>query len=129
MKWKITVAVVVGLAGCLLGVVLWGRTQNSGATVSVTLRITVNPAEQTGYVIQQASSAQFKYLVGKMSGVKPVLAQRLSLKPVPGTRLIEAKVGVPNKDQAQRYIEVFVPTLQDQCGSRARLSLTEQTIR
>lgn len=129
MNWKITVAIVVVATGCLLGVVLRGRTQNSGAAVSVTLRIAVTPADQTNYVIQRASSAQFKYLVGKMSGVKPVLAQRLSLKPVSNTALIEAKVGVPTKDQAQRYVEVFLPTLQGQCGSQARLSLAEQTIR
>ncbi len=129
MRLKLTTAVVVILAACAVGVNLVGCKQSSGAKVDLTLRISVDPAEQSGFVIQQAGSAKFKYLVGKMSGVKPVFAQRLSLKPVPNTALIEAQVGVTSQEEAKRYGEVFIQTLQSQCGTRARVALKEQSIR
>jgi hypothetical protein len=80
-------------------------------------------------VTGRGNSAQFKYLVGKQSGVKPVLAQKLTVKPVPQSSLIEAQVGVLTKEEAQRYVEAFVPTLQHLCGRRAQVTLSEQSIR
>jgi hypothetical protein len=103
--------------------------QRSHPPVTVTLRISVTPGDQVEYVAGRAKSAQFKYLVGKQSGVKPVLAQKLSLKPVPQSSLLEVRVGVLTKDEARRYVEVFVPTLQDLCGQQAQLTLAEQSIR
>jgi hypothetical protein len=103
--------------------------KRSQPTVTVTLRIAVTPGEQVGFVTGRANSAQFKYLMGKQSGVKPVLAQKLTLKPVPHSSLVEARVGVLTKDEGQRYVEVFVPTLQDLCGRQAQLTLAEQSIR
>jgi hypothetical protein len=95
----------------------------------VTLRIGVTPREQSDFVIAQGNSARFKYLVGRESGVKPVLAQKLSLKPVPNSPLVEARVGVLTKDEGRRYAEVFVEILQGLCGRQVQLALAEQSIR
>jgi len=81
------------------------------------------------FVTGRGNSAQFKYLVGKQSGVKPGLAQKLTLKPVPNTSLVEAKLAVLTKDEGRRCAEVFLPTLQDLCGAQARLALLEQAVR
>jgi hypothetical protein len=97
--------------------------------VTVTLRITVTPAEQVGFVTGRANSAQFKYLVGKQSGVKPVLAQKLSLQAVPKSALVEARVGVLTEDEGRRYVAAFLPTLQDLCGGQAQLTIAAQSIR
>jgi hypothetical protein len=97
--------------------------------VTVTLRIAVTPGEQVGFVTGRANSAQFKYLVGKQSGVKPVLAQKLSLQPVPHSALVEARIGVQTEDEGRRYVEAFLPTLQDLCGRQAQLTLAAQSIR
>jgi hypothetical protein len=58
-----------------------------------------------------------------------VLAQKLTVKPVPQTSLVEAQVGVLTKEEGRRYVEVFVPTLQHLCGRRAQVTLSEQSIR
>src|SRR5207237_2362200 len=101
----------------------------SPATLKVTLRISVAPEEQLQSVTAQGNSARFKYLVGKKAGLKPVLAQKLSIKRVPNSPLLEARVKTLTKEQARRYAEAFVETLQEQCGGRAQLVLREQSIR
>lgn len=101
----------------------------SHSEVIVTLRITVTPEDQVDFVTGRGNSAQFKYLVGKQSEVKPVLAQKLSVKPVPHSALVEARISVLTKDEGRRYVEAFVETLQDLCGKQAQLALTEQSIR
>jgi hypothetical protein len=97
--------------------------------VTVTLRITVTPAEQLNFVTEEANSARFKYLMGKKSGVKPVLAQKLSAKAAPNSGLLEARVGAETREVAQRYVDAFVETLRSQCGGRVRLELAEQSIK
>jgi len=128
MSWKaktgIALALVAALAGG--GLVLKAR---SRPAVAVRLRIAVTPKEQSDFVTSQANSARFKYLVGKKAGVKPVLAQKLSVKTVPNSSLLEAQVGVLTKDEARRYVEAFVDILQWQCGTGAQLALAEQSIR
>ncbi len=97
--------------------------------MTVTLRIAVTPGEQVDFVMGRARSAQFKYLMGKQAGVKPVLARKLSLQPVPHSSLVEARIAVPTKVEGRRYVEVFVPTLQELCGSQAQLALADQSVR
>ncbi len=124
------------LAGALLLVVLLagaiffvaGRAAER-PPVTVTLRVSVAPQNQTAFVAGQASSARFKYLVGKQAGVKPALAQKLSIKSVANSALLEAKVGVLTKDEAQRYVAGFAETLQLLCGSQARVAVVEQSVR
>jgi len=128
-KLKIKAVIAVVAACVLVGGTVVLLKHRSATPVTVTLRITVSPLEQVGFVTGRANSAQFKYLVGKQSGVKPVLAQKLSLKPVPHSSLLEVRIGVLSKDEARRYVEVFVPTLQDLCGQQAQLTLAEQSIR
>jgi len=122
--------IIVLVAACaLVGGALFILKHRSGPPVTVTLRIAVTPGEQVGFVTGRANSAQFKYLVGKQSGVKPVLAQRLSLRPVPSSAVVEARIGVLTADEGRRYVEAFVPTLQGLCGQQARLSLAAQSVR
>ena len=129
MNWKITIGITLVVAVALVAVTMVKLKKRSQAGVTVTLRIAVTPGEQLNFVTGRGNSAQFKYLVGKQSGVRPVLAQKLSLKPVPNSSLVEARIAVLTKDEGRRYVEVFVPTLQDLCGRRARLTLAEQSIR
>jgi len=129
MNWKITTGITLVVAGALVGGTMVMLKKRSQPAVTVTLRIAVAPAEQVDFVAGRGNSAQFKYLVGKQAGVKPVLAQKLTLKPVPHTSLVEAQLGVLTKDEGQRYTEVFLPTLQDLCGRQARLALVEQSVR
>jgi hypothetical protein len=118
------------VAACaLVGGALFVLKHRSGPPVTVTLRIAVAPGEQVGFVTGRANSAQFKYLVGKQSGVKPVLAQRLSLRPVPNSALVEGRIGVLTADEGRRYVEAFLPTLQELCGGQAKLSLAAQSVR
>jgi hypothetical protein len=112
-----------------MGGVLFVLKHRSRPPVTVTLRIAVTPAKQVGFVTGRANSAQFKYLVGKQSGVKPVLAQKLSLQAVPQSALVEARVGVLTEDEGRRYVEAFLPTLQDLCGGQAQVSIAAQSIR
>jgi hypothetical protein len=127
MKAKIAVA-LMAIAALAVVVVLISR-KGSRPPVTVTLRIAVNPVEKAAFVTNQVNSARFKYLMGKQSGVKPVLAQRLSVRPVPNSPLFEARVGVLTRDEGRRYAEVFVATLQDLCGSQAQVALAEQSVR
>ena len=129
MNWKIKAGIAVVVAGVVVGgaVITFGK--RSEPAVSVTLRVAVTPAGQVDYVAGRGNSAQFRYLMGKQSGVKPVLAQKLVLKPVPNSSLVEARVSVLTKDEGRRYVEVFVPTLQDLCGRQAQVTLAEQSVR
>jgi hypothetical protein len=129
MNWTIKAGIALVVVGALAGVAVVVGQKHSRPAVTVTLRIGVTPGERSGFVIAQANSARFKYLIGKQSGVKPVLAQKLSVKPVPHSSLVEARVGVLTKDEGRRYVEAFVPTLQDLCGQQAQLALAEQSIR
>ncbi len=129
MNWKIIAGITVVVAVALVIGAITLRNKASQAPVTVTLRIAVTPAERLDFVLGRANSAQFKYLVGKQSGVKPALAQKSSLKPVPNTSVIEAQVAVQTKDQGQRYAQVFLPTLQGLCGRQAQLTLVEQSVR
>ena len=124
---KVIIALVAACA--LVGGALFVLKHRPRPPVTVTLRIAVTPAEQVGFVTGRANSAQFKYPVGKQSGVKPVLAQKLSLQPVPNSALVEARVGVLTVDEGRRYVKAFLPTLQDLCGGQAQLTIAAQTIR
>jgi hypothetical protein len=101
----------------------------SGPPVTVKLRITVTPQEQSDFVAGQLNSARFKYFSAKQAGVTPALAQRLSVKPVPNSALLEAQVHLLTKDDAQKYVAGFVETLQTLCGTQAQVALTQQSIR
>jgi hypothetical protein len=129
MSPALKAGIVLGVAGCLAaGVLIVGKSRTR-PPVTVTLRISVAPAEQSSFVAGEANSARFKYLLGKQAGVKPTLAQKLSVQPVPNSSLLEARVGVLTKDEGRRYAEAFVQTLQVLCGSQAQLALTDQSIR
>jgi hypothetical protein len=129
MNWKTKTALALVLLGCLVGAAIVVGKARSRPAVTVRLRISVTPREQSDFVTGQANSARFKYLIGKKAGVKPVLAQKLSVKSVPNSSLLEAQVGVLTKEEARRYVEAFVETLQWECGTGAQLALAEQTIR
>ena len=129
MNWKILTCVLLLVAAVVVGVTLVKLKKGSPPPVTVTLRISVTPADQVAFVVGRGSSAQFKYLVGRQSGVKPGLVQKLTVKPVPNSSLVEVHIGVLTKDEGQRCVEVFVPTLQDVCGRKARLTLAEQSVR
>ena len=127
MTLKIILALV--LIAALVGAALFVGKTRSHPAVAVTLRITVTPKEQSDFVAGQANSMKFKYLMGKQSGVKPLLAQKLSVKPVPNSSLLEAQVGVLTKEDGARYTAAFVETLQYVCGSQAQVALADQSIR
>ena len=48
---------------------------------------------------------------------------------MPNSGLVEARIGVLTKNEGQRYVEAFLPTLQELCGGQAKLSLAAQSIR
>jgi len=129
MNWKIKAVIPLVVVCSLVVGVIFVNKNRSRPAVTVTLRIAVTPGEQTDFVIAQANSARFKYLAGKKSGVKPVLAQKLSIKKVPNSSLVQAQVGVLSKDEARHYVEAFVETLQGECAGQAQLALVEQSIR
>ena len=129
MNWKIKAVITLVVVGAVVGGAIVVKKNRSRPAVTVTLRIAVTPGEQSDFVIALANSARFKYLAGKKSGVKPVLAQKLSAKRVPNSSLVEAQVGVSSKDEARRYVEAFVETLQGQCAGQAQLALAGQSIR
>jgi hypothetical protein len=129
MNRKALVFLVLLLAGLVVGAALFLRKSRDHAPVTVTLRIAVTPPEQLGFVAGEANSARFKYLVGKQAGVQPVLAQKLAVKPVPSSTLLEGKVGVSTKDEADRYVAGFIANLQLVCGGQAKVALAEQSIR
>ena len=129
MNWKIKAVITLVVVCSLAGGAIYVNKNRSRPAVTVTLRIAVTPSEQSEFVIAQANSARFKYLAGKKSGVKPVLAQKLSIKKVPNSSLVQAQVGVLSKDEARRYVEAFVETLQEECAGQAQLTLVEHSIR
>ncbi len=128
MSRKIKTGLALVVCGLLAGSFLMMRARSHPA-VTVTLHIAVNPKEQSEFVIAQANSAKFKYMVGKKSGVRPVLAQKLSVKTVPNSGLLEARLGVQTKDEAQRYVAAFIETLQGLCAGQVQLALADQSIR
>ena len=117
---------VIGLVAG--GLIVLAKTR-SAPPITVTLRIQVNPVEQLDFVLRQANSARFKFLVGKDSGVKPIMAQKLSLKKVPKSPFGEAHVNVMTRAEAKRYIKVFMERLQAECAGQAQVTLTQQAIR
>src|SRR5262249_18455515 len=118
--------VIVGLV--VGSIFIFGKSRhNAGVTVS--LQLAVNPENQLDFVIRQAESAKFKYIVGKKSGVKPLLAQKLSVKTLPKPSLAEARVDVTNQDEGQRYVVAFLETLQADCADKAQVTLSKQSIR
>ena len=127
MNRTILVFLVLLLAG-VLGA-LFFHESHEHPPITVTLRVAVTPQEESGFVAGQANSARFKYLVGKQAGVLPVLAQKLSVKSVPNSPLLEGQVGLLTKDQAERYVAGFIDTLQTVCGSRVKVALAQQSIR
>ncbi len=124
-----TVVVVLALAAAAAAGFLILRRSGPHASVTVRLRLEVSPAEQVSFVVAQANSARFKYESGKKAGVTPVLAQKLQVKPVPNTSLVEMELGVETKDQGGRYADCFMEILQAQCGSEARLKLVGRVVR
>ncbi len=120
MNWKLTTGLTLVAVGALVGVALVKHHRRSSPPVTVLLRVAVTPGEQVEFVTGQANSARFKYLVGKQSGVKPGLAQRLSAKPVPNSAQVEARVGVLTKEEGRRYAGVFVETLRLFAANRHR---------
>ena len=129
MNRKTIFFLILLLAGLVVGGALFLRKSREHPPITVTLRISVTPPEQLGFVAGEANSARFKYLVGKQAGVQPVLAQKLSVKPVPSSALLEGKVGVLTKDEADRYLAGFIANLQLVCGGQAKVALAEQSIR
>ena len=129
MNRKLLLVAALLLAGLLVGGIFFLHRAGERPPVTVTVRIAVTPPEQSGFVAGEANSSRFKYLIGKQAGVKPVLAQRLSVKPVPNSSLLEGRVGVSSRDEAERYVGGFIETLQLVCGSQAKVALAEKTIR
>lgn len=124
---KVMIA-LVGLGVLGAGLFVLGRPR-SGPPVTVKLRIAVTPQEQSDFVAGQLNSARFKYFAAKQAGVTPAVAQKLSVKPVPNSPLLEAQVHLLTKDDAQKYVAGFVETLQMVCGTQAQVALTQQSIR
>jgi len=122
-------AIVILVLGVALTAFFIFKKSSPRAPVKVTLRLAVSPRDQVGFVIAQATSAKFKYEIGKKAGVRPVLAQQLSVKPVPNSGLIEMGLGVETDEAGRRYAESFVDTLQAQCGTRAEVTLVQSSVR
>jgi hypothetical protein len=129
MKAKTKAVITLLVAVALLSGALIILKHSSLPTVTVTLRIAVTPSDQVDFVTARANSAQFKYLVGKQSGIKPALAQKLVSQSVPRSALMEARLGALTQEEGRRYVEAFLPTLQDVCGEQAQLGLSSQSIR
>jgi len=129
MNRKIIAGILIGVIGCLVGVAFFVGKSRARPAVTVTLRIAVSPREQAEFVTGQANSARFKYLVGKQAGVKPLFAQQLTIKPVPDSEFLEARLGVATQEEAQRYAQAFVGTLQALCGRQVQLGLAAQSIK
>jgi hypothetical protein len=117
--------VVVGFV--VGGIFIFGK-QRTGAKVTVTFQLAVNPENQLDFVARQAESAKFKYIVGTKSGVKPSLAQKLSVKTVPKSSLAEARIEVTTREYGQRYIAAFLETLQADCAGQAQITIEKQSI-
>ena len=112
MNWKIKAGIAILVLGGLVGRALLVHKARSHSEVIVTLRIAVTPGDQVDFVAGRGNSAQFKYLVGKQSGVKPVLAQKLSVKPVPHSSSNSPTTRIARKQmQIARRPPLIVPNL------------------
>jgi hypothetical protein len=125
--WKIVVALVA--IGLVAGGTLFFNRSRGNPPVVVTLRIAVEPKEQAGFVAEQGNSSRFRYLVGKQAGVNPVLAQKLSIKLQPGSPLLEGQLRLLTREEAEKYTAGFIETLQLVCGTQAKVTLADKTIR
>lgn len=114
-------------AGVVIGFLGWNARRASGTTVH--LRISVVPAEQVQFVSGQANSARFKYLTAKQAGIKPALAQKLTVKPVPNSALLEAELRVATQEDAQKFAAGFAETLQLLCGTQAQVHVVPAAVR
>ena len=123
-----SLAWIAGLV-VLTGVVLFLVLARSRTPLTVTLRVAVMPREQSQFVAALANSMKFKYLAGKQSRVKPALAQKLTVLPVPDSPQLEARIGVLTRGDGLRYEAAFVQTLQFLCGTQAQVVLASQAIR
>jgi hypothetical protein len=129
MNRAVKVLTALIAVGVLVGVVLFLSRPRSVPPVTVKVRIAVTPQDQSGFVVGQLNSARFKYFAGKQAGITPALAQRLSVKLVPNSPLLEAQVHLSTKEEAQKYVAGFLDTLQMVCGTQAQVALTQQSIR
>ena len=129
MNWKIKAVIALFLVGAVAGAALLINKRHSQPGLTLTLSIAVTPTEKSDFVIAEANSARFKYLVGKKSGVKPLLAQKLAATREAKSSLVQARLNVLNQSEAQRYVEAFLETLQGQCAGQAKVTLAEQSIR
>ena len=78
MNGRIKAGLALVVIGALAGGVLLFSETRSRPSVTVTFRVSVTPSEQSDFVARRANSARFKYMMGKIAGVKPFLALRLS---------------------------------------------------
>jgi hypothetical protein len=129
MSRKLATAIAVIGMGALLGGYFCIRNPHARAPIATTFKIRVSPPEQLEFAANKANSPFFKYLVGKKASVRPGLTQKLQVKPVPNSSLLEAKIGVMTRDEGQKYADGFVEVLQDLCGKELQLSLVEKPSR
>ena len=129
MNRKVATGIVLVVVVGLIGGYLFIKKSRSHPPVTATLRVAVTPKEQLDFVAGKANTPFFKYLLGKKTGVKPSLVQKLEAKAVPNSSLLEAKVGVLTTDEGQRYAAAFLEVLQDVCGKEVQLSLEGQSVR
>src|ERR1043166_5720947 len=102
MNWKIKAVIALFLVGAVAGGALLINKRRSQPGFTLTFSIAVTPTEKSDLVIAEANSARFKYLVGKKSGVKPLLAQKLSVTRDPKPSLIQAKLSVLDRSEIGR---------------------------
>jgi len=112
----------------VVGGILFLSRRSSGPPVRVSIRIEVTPPEQSGFVAGQMSSSRFKYLAGKLAGVGPAIAQKLTVKPVANSPLLDAEVHMQTREEAQKYLAGFLETLQTVCDTQAQVALKQQSI-
>jgi hypothetical protein len=124
---KATVAIVVALIIIVGGYVVFRRT-HSGPAATATIRVAVTPPEQLDFVVAKANSTFFKYLMFKKTGIKAA-AQKLEVKPVPGSGLLEATIGVMTSEEGKKYTDNFIETLQDACEKQAQVALAPGSLR
>jgi hypothetical protein len=127
VNWKTGLA-VIAIVSAIAAAIFFAR-KSSHPPVTVTLRLAITPADKANFVAGYANSSRFKYMMAKKAGVKPVLAQRLTVKPFPNSTDLQALVGVESKVEGQRYIDGFVETLQSLLEGQARLALTGQSLK
>ena len=126
MNRKALIAVALALVAIVGGYVLFKRS-HSGPTATATIRVSVTPPEQLDFVVAKANSTFFKYLMFKKTGIKAA-AQNLVVKPVPGSGLLEATIGVMTSDEGKKYTDNFVATLQDACEKQAQVALVPGSV-